>query len=300
MQQQRLFEIVYLLMERTPRTTGELAEQLEVSARTVRRDIEALSAAGVPVYMTRGKGGGVHLLPGYVLDKSLVSETDQRDILAALFALHRTGAADDTLAERMARLFQQDSADWLDIDFSFWGAPPAYKQAFDSARRAIVERRVLRFSYHDAADRTSQRTVEPAKLVFKERSWYLRAWCRERQDWRTFKLIRMVWDTITLDQETFVPRPLPNSMTEAYASAADEKLVLLFAAKEEARVREEFAPDSIERLPNGKFRVTVSCEITRRVKFYLLSFGSYLEVKEPAYLRTWLQQQAQAIKEMYQ
>ena len=86
MQTGRLFEIVYLLMERRRMTTEELARELEVSARTIRRDVEALSGAGIPVYMTRGKGGGVHLLDNYVLNKSLVSESEQEEILAALDA----------------------------------------------------------------------------------------------------------------------------------------------------------------------------------------------------------------------
>ena len=106
MQSQRLFEIVYLLMERSPRPAGELAARLEVSERTVRRDVEALSAAGVPVFMTRGKGGGVHLMEGYVLDRSLMTDAEQDEILAALSALRQTGAADDaSLPERVARLF---------------------------------------------------------------------------------------------------------------------------------------------------------------------------------------------------
>lgn len=305
MQSGRLFEIVFLLMEQSPRTTGEMATRLEVSERTVRRDVEALSAAGVPVYMTRGKGGGVHLLPGYVLDKSLVSDADQDEILAALSALRRIGATDDdALPGRIASLFQRDLAsrdntDWLDIDFSFWGAPPSYKQAFDLVRRAIVERRVLRFRYRDGADRTSERTVEPAKLLFKERSWYVRAWCQTRSAWRTFKLIRIVWDSMELLPETFVPRALPPEMPETYPLGSETQLVLLFPSAEEARVREEFAPETIERLSDGSFRVTIESDITERMMFYLLSFGNRLEVLEPTAVRTWLRTQAEAIARVY-
>ncbi|MFR3272788.1 MAG: helix-turn-helix transcriptional regulator [Slackia sp.] len=79
MKQQRLFEIIYALMAHEACTVSELARMLEVSPRTVRRDIEALSAAGVPVYTVQGKGGGVRLLPGYVMDSSLMSD-DERTI----------------------------------------------------------------------------------------------------------------------------------------------------------------------------------------------------------------------------
>ncbi|MFR4803570.1 MAG: WYL domain-containing protein [Eggerthellaceae bacterium] len=62
-------------------------------------------------------------------------------------------------------------------------------------REAIAHHRVLRFSYRDNADRVIVREVEPAKLLFKERSWYVRAW-RRCDDWRTFKLLRMDWESI--------------------------------------------------------------------------------------------------------
>lgn len=303
MQSGRLFEIVFLLMERSPRTTDDLAARLEVSARTVRRDVEALSAAGVPVYMTRGKGGGVHLADGYVLDKSLVTDAEKDDILAALSALESTGAADSpATSERLARLFQRENSDWLDIDFSFWGAPPEYKQAFDVIRRAIVERRPLRFAYRDAVERTSERVVEPAKLLFKERSWYIRAWCRMRGDWRTFKLFRIVWDSMELLPEAFAPRELPPDLQEGYTTCTAERLVLLFAPRspqDEGRVREEFEPSAIERLEDGRLRVTLSCDVTERMMFYLLSFGDRLEVLEPVRLRAWLRNQAEAVARIY-
>ena len=300
MLQTRLFEIVYLLMERSPRTSDDLAARLEVSARTIRRDVDALSAAGVPVYMTRGKGGGVHLMEGYVLDRSLITDEEKDDILAALNALETTGAVDSpATSERLALLFQRESSDWLDIDFSFWGAPPDYRRAFDLVRRAIVEHRLLTFQYRDAADRTSQRTVEAAKLQFKERSWYVRAWCRERADWRTFKIIRMVWNSIELKAEVFEPRPLPPALAESYPTHNRTRLSLLFESHE-ARVREEFSPDSIEVLDDGRMRVTLDTELTDRARHHLLSFGAGMKVEEPAELREWIYAQARAILQSHE
>ena len=300
MQPQRLFEIIYLLMEQSPRTTGDLAGRLEVSERTVRRDVDALSAAGVPVYMTRGKGGGVHLMDGYVLDRSLVSAAEQAEILAALSALRQTGASDDeALPERMARLFRREGSDWLDIDFSFWGAPPEYRRAFNLVKRAILERRPLTFCYHDAGDRTSRRTVEPVKLLYKERSWYVRAWCRERADWRAFKIIRMVWDSMELGEDTFEPRPLPPDLAESYATERGQRIVLLFSG-DEGRVREEFDPTAIERMDDGRLRVTLHTELTDRARHYLLSFGADLFVESFAELREWIRREAAAILRRYE
>lgn len=128
MKQQRLFEIVHALMAHETCTAGELARVLEVSPRTVRRDIEALSAAGVPVYTVQGKGGGVRLLPGYVMDSSLMSDDEKDDVLAALMLLSSVDASvssgGDALMRRLASLFRREPSDWIDVDFSFWGAPP--------------------------------------------------------------------------------------------------------------------------------------------------------------------------------
>ena len=299
MQPQRLFEIIYLLMERGSATTVELATRLEVSERTVRRDVDALSAAGVPVYMTRGRSGGVHLMPGYVLNKSLLSERDQDDILAAIAALNRTGAgAGHESLERLGRLFQRENTDWLDMDFSFWGAPHDYREAFGIIRDATIRRHPLSFSYFDAAGNLTKRVVEPAKLLFKESSWYLRAWCRTREDWRVFKLFRIDWTTLAAVDETFEARAVP-AFDEAGSLGSGERLVMHFEPAAEARVREEFAPQSIEHLADGSWRVDIRCDINKRTQYYLLSFGSLLEVEQPAHVRHRLKDQAIRIAQTY-
>ena len=93
MQIERLFEIVYILLDRGTVTAQELADKLHVSKRTVLRDIETLTLAKVPVYTTRGKGGGVSLLDGYVLDKAVLSDEEREQILLGIKMLLPTGGA---------------------------------------------------------------------------------------------------------------------------------------------------------------------------------------------------------------
>ena len=84
MQTERLFEIVYTLLDRGKVTARELADRLNVSRRTILRDIQTLALAKVPVYTTQGKGGGVSLLDGYVLDKAVLSDEEREQILLGM------------------------------------------------------------------------------------------------------------------------------------------------------------------------------------------------------------------------
>lgn len=310
MKQQRLFEIIYALMAHEACTVSELARMLEVSSRTVRRDIEALSAAGVPVYTVQGKGGGVRLLPGYVMDSSLMSDDEKDDMLAALMLLSSVDASvssgGDALMKRLASLFRREPSDWIDVDFSFWGAPPTCRRAFDAVREAIVRRRVLRFSYRDNVDRVTVREVEPAKLLFKERSWYMQAWCRMRNDWRTFKLLRMDWESIELLPIVFEPREAPlvtrfigpdGAVAQSGSSDDAPRLSMLFTPESAGRVREEFAPDVIDVMPDGHLSVTVFCQPSDRMLHHLFSYGAQLEILEPAWVRKWMNDQARAMLE---
>ena len=153
MQGGRLFRLLYLLIEREGWTAGTLARQLEVSERTVRRDLDALSAAGIPVYTAQGRGGGVRLLPGFVLDRSLLSGKEQYEILYGLQTLRATGMASESdLVRQLAGLFRRAAPyDWIDADFSPWNGG-AGRDLFDLMRRAILERHPLTFLYYGASE----------------------------------------------------------------------------------------------------------------------------------------------------
>ena len=91
----RQLEMVYILMNKGSVTAEELAERFGVSTRTVYRDIDSLSMAGIPVYANRGKGGGIRLMEHFVLDRRLLSKEEQGRILAAMVSLRETGASQD-------------------------------------------------------------------------------------------------------------------------------------------------------------------------------------------------------------
>lgn len=117
----RLLQILFILMEKGSATAPELAEQFEVTPRTIYRDIDALSAAGIPVYAVRGKGGGLFISETYVLEKALFSEAEQQEILLAVQNLNLTnGGRSRVLLSKMNSLFEKKGTPWLEIDFSDW------------------------------------------------------------------------------------------------------------------------------------------------------------------------------------
>ncbi len=123
MQTSRLFQIVYLLMERESVTARELARRFEVSERTIYRDVDALSAAGVPVYAARGRGGGIRLLPGFSLSRALLSPREQEQILAGLQSLQASGGMENgPLLQQLSAVFSRPQVDWIDVDFTRWGS----------------------------------------------------------------------------------------------------------------------------------------------------------------------------------
>ncbi|UNX54007.1 YafY family transcriptional regulator [Georgenia sp. TF02-10] len=184
----RLLHLLLLLQARQRITTAELAERLEVSRRTVLRDIEALSAAGVPVYAERGRNGGIVLLPGARLD---VSRLEPRELEALSVTgldgdqLERLGlaAAHETAARKIAA--RQASApgasagllglaELVVVDSTAWLAAPGPGVDVADLASVLRHRRRLRIRYRSSAEkRPSARVVDPYGLATKSGRWYL-------------------------------------------------------------------------------------------------------------------------------
>ena len=194
---------------------------------------------------------------------------------------------------------RRENVNWLDMDFSFWGAPPNYRAAFDTIRDAAIGRHPLSFAYFDAEGNRTERTVEPRpSSCSRNRRGTCAHGAASGMHWRMFKLFRIDWETLDVLPETFEARELP-ALDEGGHMKGDDVLVMRFAAQAESRVREEFAPETIAREADGSWLVTLSCNITERTRYYLLSFGPLLEVLEPPDVRTWLLKHAEAVARTY-
>ncbi len=294
MSDSRLFHILYYLLNKERATAPELAEKFEVSQRTIYRDIEALSGAGIPVYAEPGRNGGISLLQDFVLDRALLSRQEKQETLAALQSISATGSAlaMDTLA-KLSALFHIEDAGWLEVDFSRWGKKSADSAKFEQLKTAVIQHREINIVYENTNSQTSVRTVQPLKLSYRSKEWYLKAFCLEKQDFRMFKLNRVLHLDV-LDQ-TFVPKLYPEAEPD-YGQTCP-KIALLFSKEIAYRIYDEFDETQIARQDNGDFLVSARLPVDQWLIGYLLSFGAQVEVKEPAYLREILAAQA---REIYQ
>lgn len=296
MQESRLFKIVYYLLDKGQATAPELAEKLEVSVRTVYRDIDALSEAGIPVYTEAGRNGGIHLMKGFVLDKSLLSREEKQDILAAVQSINVTENIDSSeTLQKLSAMFYDTPENWFEVDFSRWGNKRADNEKFELLKSAVIHRKHIKINYAGAGGEVSERTVQPLKLAYKAKAWYLKAFCIQKQDYRIFKLNRIL--KLEVLSEEF---PYRSFLEEDEGSEGEYQQVKLRFPKEMAyRVYDEFDETQVERLENGDFIVSAGIPEGTWLISFLLSFGTQAEIISPAWLKEVLAEQALLIYEKY-
>ena len=296
--------MIYILMRQGTVTAAELAERFEVSVRTIYRDMDTLSAAGIPIYAKKGKNGGICLTEQFVLNKMLLTKDEQQEILSGLVSLRETKAeAGENILQKLGEFFRTDPVDWLAIDLSDWSGSRV--QLYENIKNAILARRLLQFDYYGKNGQMRRRTVEPVKLLFKEYTWYLKAYCRERKDWRLFKLFRI--KRLLVQEETFVPRAECISQEDAPQGSEIQTdlnmnmtVVDVRIDKREAyRVYDRFEEEEIEVLPDGNFMVHFHLTMDDWGYGVLLSFGPSAEVLAPEAVRQEMKRRVQQMSKWY-
>ena len=286
MSESRLFKILYYLLDKGTVTAPELAKKFEVSVRTIYRDIDMLSGAGIPVYTTAGPGGGIHLLDNFVLKKSLLSEQEMQDILIGVQSLSAVQYPDtDGVMSKLKATFQIAESDWIEIDFSRWGSiVEKEKQYFEMLKRSILGRQEIQFLYYNSLGEVSQRRCQPLKMVYKDKAWYLYAYCLKRNDYRLFRISR-IKELLVTDQYF----KSHSEMKESVFSLMEEMgkpitIELSFPKEVSYRVYDTFEDDVIKW--NGQeIRVNVTLPETEWLYSFIMSFGNQISILYPISLK---------------
>jgi len=217
-------------------TIKYLSEKLEVSRRTIYRDLEDLTMAGFPVVSTPGYGGGISIAEGYRFDKNLLTLEDWEQIIIGLNAIKTMGDNEkiEYLIGRIAPKDIQTINEQSDImvDLSQWYDDDA-QELFVNIRSAINNRQLLSINYQ-AKTSSTHREIEPYKLIFKERDWYLYAFCRLRNAFRLFKVNRI--SSYELMNTFFIPQKIVPPSFEGLV----ERQIFQKAAKNKYHVILEF------------------------------------------------------------
>lgn len=298
MEQSRLFKIVYYLLEKGKSTAPELAKKFEVSIRTIYRDLDAISTAGIPIYATQGKGGGIFIMQDFVLNKSILSEQEKKQILMALQGIAATeNNQSEELLTKLGGLFQSKVTNWIEVDFSKWYKSTPNYDVFNLIKNAIFNQHMITFSYFAQEGNYSNRTVEPIKLIFKNKDWYLYGFCLLRNDFRFFKLTRI--KNLEISSDTFIRKV--DNIPEIETTFKNENIILVklkFSPKAAFRVYDEFT-DNISKDNQGNLYVNIELPDSETLFSYILSFGDNVEILEPAYLRHGMKEKLSLMLEKY-
>lgn len=296
----RLIGILSILLQREKVTAPFLAEKFEVSRRTINRDIEDICKAGIPVVTLRGQNGGISIMEGYKIDRTLLTSSDMQSILAGLRSLDSVCGTNryQQLMEKLS-VGNSDvltSNNHIMIDLSSW-----YKLSLapkiEIIQAAIERTEKISFTYY-APQGESSRVIEPYLLIFQWSSWYVWGYCLEKQDYRLFKLNRML--DLKNMVETYEVRqiPPPNlSSQRAFPVMLEVKALVKPSMK--WRLIEEFGIDSFRQRDDGKLLFQFGFADKENLFSWLLSFGNQVELLEPKELRAELLSITTQINEIY-
>lgn len=297
----RLLEITILLLNKQTTTARELSDRFGVSTRTIYRDLDVLSSAGVPVYTNKGNGGGISLMENYSLNKTIISEQESEGLLLALKTLQATKYPQiDGVLDKIGALFKNiESEDWVHIEFLPWSSSPNEYNKFTDIKKAILERKVIGFDYANSVGERCHRLIEPMRLLFKGQAWYLWGFCRNKMDFRTFRISRI--KNVKLTAESFERRGFEESNKKELMGypLKEVHLKLKFYPQAIHRLFDDFDDSLITKDDDGNYIVNVTFPEDEWVYGFILSFGCNVEVLEPKHIKQIISDRAVKILEIY-
>lgn len=296
----RLIGILSILLQQEKVTAPYLADKFEVSRRTINRDIEDLCKAGIPISTTQGVGGGISIMEGYAIDRTLLTSSDMQAVLAGLRSLdsvsgtNRYGQLMEKLSAGASDVIAGDQ--YMLIDLASWykaDLAPKIELIHD----AINRRMKISFTYYSPRGE-SDRKVEPYYLLFYWSSWYVWGRCLTKEDFRMFKLTRMTDLQMCSERFTRQPGALPD-MSPERIFPEKVRAKAIFRPECKWRLIEEYGWDSFTEQEDGTLLFSCGFTDTEYLKEWLLNFGDKVELLEPVDVREQLLKVAEKLCEKY-
>lgn len=304
----RLVSIIMILLEKKRVSAQKLADTFEVSPRTIYRDIDTISMAGIPIRSTSGVGGGFEIMPDYKVDKKVFSADDLSALLMGLSNLYNIVRGDELIhaLAKVKSFIPADRAKDIElkvnqicIDLSPWVSNRNTQSYLEIIKTALQENRAISFSYIDRHGNKTTRTVEPYQLVLKSNHWYFQGYCYSRNDYRLFRLSRMT--DLQMKKDTFVPRAYQKPILDIAEIVETLQIEIKIRIHKSIMDRvldfcayEHFTPD-------GDEYYIVDFPFIDRDYYYdiLLSFGDKCECLKPLHIREKIKYKVHNIVALY-
>lgn len=295
----RLIGILTYLLQNEKATAQELARRFEVSHRTILRDIDSLTLAGIPIVTTQGNNGGISIMNGYKLDKSVLTIDELQNIIIGLKGLGSVSKTSN-IEQLIQKLSPRGDSivslhDHIFIDLSSY-----YKDSLSEKikliKQAITERRLIEFEYYYAKGKV-RRKIEPYFIQFKWTSWYVFGWCCERENFRLFKLNRL-WQLLLTD-EYFLARPISvDDAKKDMEFSEPYEARFLFDKSVRFRLIEDYGLNCYTETDEGLY---LKLNYTNRdyIISWILGFGDKVTVLEPQDFKDELKKIAKNIFDKY-
>ena len=306
----RLLSIIVILLNKNNITAKELANRFEVSLRTIYRDIETINLAGIPIVSNQGRDGGFRILDNYKMSHQLLTLDDMASIVIALKNIENFSHNKDIdlTIDKISNIVPKDKREEFDYYFNEliicdlpWGyrIDSEDKKKYNIIYEGISKEKLLHIGYRNRDGNITERRIEPMSLVLKGLNWYVFSYCLLRNGYRFFKLSRI--HRIHLLEEGFNRREMSYGEFK-YKSIPKNNmvdLVLKFSSKVQQRVEEFFYEEDIIIEEDGSIIVRTSFPEDEWVYSMILSYGEYIEVIEPFYIKDIIKKKSRKIYEKY-
>lgn len=305
---QRLIAILSILLQKEVVSASWFAEKFEVSVRTIYRDIQALETAGIPIVTYPGINGGFGIIDEYKIDKKLFTSEDLWALLMGLKSVSDSVANPQVnlTLEKIRTLIPNEHEKSIDlksrqlyVDMTPWAKNPVLTRCLDDLKHALNENKVIAFDYSGRHGERVSRRAEPHQLILKENNWYLRAFCRIREDFRIFRVNRI--KNLLVTNEHFETRAFDDGLTDFKDWQSERMIIveLVMDASLRERALDYCREENMEELENGRIFVRLPFVESDMGYGVLLSLGHQCEVLSPQPVRAELRRRIALLSGLY-